>query len=233
MPTILLDNVTKVYKNGRKKIPAVQEITLEVEQGDFVFLTGSSGAGVTTLLQLMHGDIKPTKGAVYLNGVNLSRLPKWQSARHRGCFGYLPQESRLKRTETVLHNLSADKPGRMHRDHPNEALIQKALSLVGMSGCEDRYPLEFSIPECKRIELAKAILSSPKILLIDELTDRMDNDTIWDMMHLLNELNKRGTTIIMATHAKQFVNIMRKRVVTLVDGRLAGDVKRGRFGDIV
>jgi len=95
------------------------------------------------------------------------------------------------------------------------------------------YPAQLSIGEVRRVELARALLSSPPILLLDELTANLDDDTIWDIIHLLNELNSRGTTIIMATHASQFVNILRRRVVTLVDGKLAGDVKNGKYGDIV
>ena len=97
----------------------------------------------------------------------------------------------------------------------------------------DCYPAELSIGECRRVELARALVSSPPILLIDELTANLDDDNIWDLMHLLNELNSRGTTIIMATHASRYVNIMRRRVITLVDGRLLGDVRNGRYGDIV
>ena len=110
---------------------------------------------------------------------------------------------------------------------------RKALGIVGLPGVEGCYPAELSIGECRRVELARALINSPPILLLDELTANLDDDNIWDLMHLLNELNSRGTTIIMATHASQYVNIMRRRVVTLVDGRLVGDVKNGKYGDIV
>ena len=104
---------------------------------------------------------------------------------------------------------------------------------MGLSPVADCYPAELSIGECRRVELARALVNSPPILLLDELTANLDDDTIWDLMHLLNELNSRGTTIVMATHASQYVNIMRRRVVTLVDGRLAGDVRNGKYGRIV
>ena len=107
------------------------------------------------------------------------------------------------------------------------------LGIVGLPGVESYYPAELSIGECRRVELARALINSPSILLIDELTANLDDDNIWDLMHLLTELNNKGTTIIMATHASQFVNIMRRRVVTLVDGRLIGDVRNGKYGDIV
>ena len=111
--------------------------------------------------------------------------------------------------------------------------MKKALGIVGLPGVESYYPAELSIGECRRVELARALINSPSILLIDELTANLDDDNIWDLMHLLTELNNKGTTIIMATHASQFVNIMRRRVVTLVDGRLIGDVRNGKYGDIV
>ena len=111
--------------------------------------------------------------------------------------------------------------------------VRKVLGLVGMRGCEDKYPVEMSSGECRRIELARALINSPPILLLDELTANLDDDSIWDMFQLLDELNRRGTTVIMATHASQYVNIMRKRVVTIVDGRIMGDVPKGRYGEIV
>ncbi len=234
MPTIRLDDVTKIYKSGKQKFKAVENISLEVEQGEFVFLVGSRGAGATTLLKLISGEIKPDRGALYLDDYNLTKMSRRQSSKYRRCIGIVPQESNLVRTETVYRNLAADKKfGRLQMPYIDDVLVHKALGLVGMAGSEERYPLEYSISECRRIELAKALIRSPQILIMDEFTDRMDDDTIWDMLHLLNEINKRGTTVIMATHAKKFVNIMRKRVITLVDGRLFGDVRKGRFGDIV
>ena len=115
----------------------------------------------------------------------------------------------------------------------SRAAAEKALGLVGLPNVADCYPAQLSIGEVRRVELARALISSPPVLLLDELTANLDDDTIWDIMHLLHELNSRGTTIIMATHASQFVNIMRRRVITLVDGRLLGDVKNGKYGDIV
>ena len=98
---------------------------------------------------------------------------------------------------------------------------------------EKRYPVELSLGECRRVELARAIINSPSVLVLDELTASLDEDTIWDLFHLIGELNRLGTTVIMATHAKNFVNLMRKRVITLVDGRIFGDVRNGRYGDVM
>ena len=113
------------------------------------------------------------------------------------------------------------------------ARIEKVIGLVGMAGTGKRYPAEMSIGECRRVELARALINSPPILILDEITANLDDDNIWDIFHLLTEINHRGTTVIMATHASKYVNIMRRRVVTLVDGRLFGDVRKGRYGDVV
>ena len=109
---------------------------------------------------------------------------------------------------------------------------QKALGIVGLGGVGEKYPGELSIGQARRVELARALINSPPILVLDELTANLDEDNIWDMMHVLTELNRQGTTVIMATHASMFVNIMHRRVVTLVDGRVAGDVAGGRYGEI-
>lgn len=234
MPTIRLEEVAKLYKGNVRQVAAVLDVSLQIEQGEFVFFVGSRGAGTSTLLELISGELKPDRGAVYLDQYDLARVPNRQKARLQTCFGIVPQESGLVRTETVLRNLSSlNRLEVLKNKLIDEPLIKKALGLVGMAGCEGRYPLEFSISECRRIELAKAILHSPQILILDDITDRMEDDAIWDIFHLLTELNKHGTTILMATHAGRFVNIMRKRVVTLVDGKIVGDVQKGRFGDIV
>lgn len=233
MPRIRLEHVAKVYKGNNRKFAALLDADLEIEQGEFVFFVGSRGAGTSTLLDLICGDLVPDDGVVYLDDVDLMKLNRWQERKLPYIFGKVPQEPSLIRTETVFDNFCSNKKLAFLKNKLlDEPLIEKALGLVGMPGCEQRYPLEFSMSECRRIELAKAILYSPPILILDEITERMNDDAIWDIMLLLDELNRRGTTILMSTHAKTFVNIMRKRVVTLVDGKIVGDVERGRFGDI-
>ena len=207
MPQIRLERVSKYYPQDKKQMAAVQEINLTVEQGEFLFLTGSSGAGKSTLLQLISGDLRPTSGAVFLDDINLTRLSRLRRDRLRLVFGrVLP---------------------------PIQTRIQKTLAMVGLPDVGARYPVELSYGECRRVELARAIINSPSILVLDELTANLDEDTIWDILHLLCEINRHGTTIIMATHAKEFVNLLRKRVITLVDGQIWGDVQKGRYGDIV
>lgn len=242
MPTITLEKVTKYYKvqkkqrRGENRVEiGVEDVDLTVEQGEFVFLVGSSGAGKSTLLDLISGKLKPDKGTVSLNGKDLARLFPW-SNQTALLFGKVCQEQTLARRITVEENLRmAAMIGRRRFEstkHINER-IRKVLGLVGMRGAEVRYPGELSIGECRRVELARAMINSPPILVLDEITANLDDDNIWDMIILLNEVNRRGTTVIMATHASKYVNIMRRRVVTLVDGHIFGDVERGRYGDVV
>jgi len=236
MAVVRLENASKLYKweDGRdkRKHYAVQELSLTVEQGEFVFLIGSSGAGKSTTLKLMSGEIAPDEGAVYVDGSNIARLFGPWRARLARTFGVVSQQTLLIRKRTIMENLMvAGRASGMGRR--SKAAAEKALGLVGLPHVGECYPAQLSIGEVRRVELARALISSPPILLLDELTANLDDDTIWDILHLLNELNSRGTTIIMATHASQFVNILRRRVVTLVDGKLAGDVKNGKYGDIV
>ena len=233
MPVIRLENASKLYKTeDKRKIYAVQELNISIEQGEFVFLIGSSGAGKTTMLKLLGGEISPDEGAAFVNDVNISRFFGPFKARLVRTFGVVSQQSMLIRKRTIMENLLvAGRAGGLQRK--SRAAAEKALGLVGLPNVGDCFPAQLSIGEVRRVELARALVNSPPVLLLDELTANLDDDTIWDILHLLNELNSKGTTIVMATHASQFVNIMRRRVVTLVDGKVAGDVKNGKYGDIV
>ena len=234
MPQIRLEQVSKYYQQEKKAVPAVREIDLTIEQQEFVFVTGSSGAGKSTLLNLIAGEITPTAGAVYLDNVPIGQQRRFGHPRKAGCIGYVPQISQLMRKRTIEENLAmASMIGRGRRKVPMEERIRKALCMGGLKDVEKRYPVELSLGECRRVELARAIINSPSVLVLDELTASLDEDTIWDLFHLIGELNRLGTTVIMATHAKNFVNLMRKRVITLVDGRIFGDVRNGRYGDVM
>ena len=233
MPEVRLENASKLYKTeDKRKQYAVKDLSLTIAQGEFVFLIGSSGAGKSTMLKLIGGEISPDEGAVLLDDVNIARFFGPWKVRLNRTFGIVGQQTLLIRKRTIMENLMvAARASGMQRK--SKAAAEKALGLVGLPRVAECYPAQLSIGEVRRVELARALISSPPFLLLDELTANLDDDTIWDIMHLLNELNSRGTTIVMATHASQYVNIMRRRVVTLVDGRLIGDVKNGKYGDIV
>ena len=225
-----MEKESKIYKTeDKRKHYAVRDLDFTVQQGDFVFLIGSSGAGKTTMLKLIGGEIAPDEGSVFVDNANIARFfGPWRLTR---TFGIVSQQSILIRKRTIMENLMvAARASGMQRK--SKAAAEKALGLVGLPKVGECFPAQLSIGEARRVELARALISSPPVLLLDELTANLDDDTIWDIMHLLNELNSRGTTIIMATHASQYVNIMRRRVITLVDGHLKGDVRNGKYGHI-
>ena len=234
MPQIRLDSVSKYFMQEGRKNYAIRQVDMTIEQGEFIFVTGSSGAGKSTLLKLITGELRPDQGKVYVNNMDVVRLARWGLLRRRNYFGYVPQLPQLIRRRTIGQNLEQVIMAHRRRlDGTVEERVQKALAMVGLRDVVDRYPVELSQVQCRQVELARAISTSPPILVLDELTANLDEDAIWDAFHLLEELNHRGTTVIMATHAKMFVNMMRKRVITLVDGSIFGDVPKGRYGDVL
>ena len=235
MPTIRLENVAKIYKTKNRETAAIMDINLQIGQGEFVFFVGSRGAGKSTLLDVIAGAVKPDRGAVYVDDVDINRGNRREVDRLRAVFGRIGQESELNRMATVYENMgiSSRRPLFFRKKAAeNTARADKALGLVGMSGAGERYPRDMKPPECRRIQMAQAILKSPSVLMLDDFTEQMDEDTVWDMLHLLNALNRRGTTVLMATNSSYIVNTQRKRVITLADGKIAGDVKKGRYGYI-
>lgn len=236
MALICLEGAGKdfVQDTEKKIVHAIRSVDLTIEAGEFVFITGSSGAGKSTLLQLIACETKPSRGTVYLDGVNMHRLSQRQRQHRRLRFGYVPQFPSLIRKRTIQENLSTVAllgRGRVHM--APDKRVQKALNMVGMGDAANCYPVELSMGQCRRVELARAIVNNPDILVLDELTANLDEDTAWDMFLFLSELNHHGVTVIMASHAKKFVNLMRRRVITLVDGAILGDVQKGRYGDVM
>ena len=241
MPTIHLEHVSKFYKpKRRKKGPVhqemgVEDVDLTVHQGEFVFVVGGSGAGKSTLLRLITGEAKPSQGKVYLGDRDLSRAMALSRNRMSILFGKIWQDPTLIRKKTIGENLALASQIAVGREKPQlvDIRVKKVLGLVGMKGVESKYPVELSIGECRRVELARALIGSPPILILDEITANLDDDCIWDTLHLLNDVNRRGTTVIMATHDSQYVNILRRRVITMSNGRVVGDEKKGKYGDVL
>jgi len=241
MPTIYLENVSKFYKHKRRrKSPihqdmGVEEVELTIHQGEFVFVVGGSGAGKSTLLRLISGEERPSQGKVYLGDRDLNRTMLLSRNRASAMFGKIWQDPTLIRKKTVGENLALASQIALGRESARvvDIRIKKVLGLVGMKGVEHKYPVELSIGECRRVELARALIGSPPILILDEITANLDDDCIWDTLHLLNDVNRRGTTVIMATHDSQYVNILRRRVITMSGGQVVSDEKRGKYGDVL
>lgn len=241
MPKVILENVSKHYPVGKKKFLRKQEmalgvenINLEIQQGEFVFIVGGSGCGKTTLLNLIGGELKADAGTVMVDRYDMASVGPHHKRLVRLMFGRVWQEQQtLVRKLTVEENLKmVARIGRQRgeKDADLDRRVKKVLGLAGMKGVEKCYPVEMSIGQCRRVELARALINSPPILLLDELTANLDDDNIWDIFHLLSEINRRGTTVIMATHADQYVNIFRKRVISMSNGRIITDAKKGKYG---
>lgn len=241
MPTIHLDHVSKFYKpKRRRKGPihqnmGVENVELTIHQGEFVFLVGGSGAGKSTLLRLITGEARPTQGKVFLGDRDLSRALLLSRNRASVMFGKIWQDPTLIRKKTIGENLLLATQIANGRESQRvmDIRVKKVLGLVGMKGVEPKYPVELSIGECRRVELARALIGSPPILILDEITANLDDDCIWDTLHLLNDVNRRGTTVIMATHDSQYVNILRRRVITMSGGRIIKDEEKGKYGDVL
>jgi len=241
MPTIELENVSKFYKSRKRQKRSiysetgVEDINLKIEQGEFVFVVGGSGAGKSTLLRLISGQLRPSRGKVYIDGKDLNWMLKLSQNHAAVLFGKIWQDPTLIRKRTVEENLALAARITLGRESDQIVAlrVKKVLGLVGMKGSGKRYPVELSIGECRRIELARAMMGSPPILILDEITANLDDDSIWDTLHLLNEVNRRGTTVIMATHNSMYVNILRRRVITMNNGRITSDVKKGKYGNVL
>ena len=226
MPVLRLDHVGKIYKNSRRDASGTLDVDLTIRQGEFVFITGERGCGKSELIELIAGEQDPDRGSVWLGGAELRRFSKRACEELRKCMGVVLSDSELKRTETVFKNLASERYLEYLRDSIfNRPKIEKALSLVGLSGKGDRYASELTASEGCRALLARAIWRSPSILLLDGLLERADDDTVWDMLLLLTALNERGTTVILTTDGS-YGDMLRKRVITLSEGKVASDIHR-------
>ncbi|AUH42743.1 cell division ATP-binding protein FtsE [Streptomyces sp. CMB-StM0423] len=225
---IRFDNVTKLYPKQNR--PALQDVSLEIERGEFVFLVGSSGSGKSTFLRLILREERTTHGQVYVLGKDLARLSNWKVPQMRRQLGTVFQDFRLLPNKTVAENVAfalevIGKPrGQIRKTVP------EVLDLVGLSGKGDRMPGELSGGEQQRVAVARAFVNRPMLLIADEPTGNLDPQTSVGIMKLLDRINRTGTTVIMATHDQQIVDQMRRRVIELELGRLVRDQSRGVYG---
>ena len=221
MPSVRLEQVGKIYKNSKRGVSGTLQVDLTIQQGEFVFITGPQGAGKSTLMELIAGEIEPDHGKIWLGGAELTAMRPRESEEFRDCMGIVLNDSELDDAETVWKNLASEsRLGYLKNMIFGRRKIEKALSLVGMAGKEDRYADSLTPSQRCRVLLAKAIWRSPDILVLDALTDRADDDTVWDILHLLGALNRLGTTVIFATGESRYTTTMNKRVVNLFEGRI-------------
>ena len=225
---IHMNNVTKVYPNGST---GVENINLHINKGEFVFIVGSSGSGKSTLMKLLLKELDPTEGDIIINKVKTNELNRRQIPYLRRNRGVVFQDFRLLPNKTVYENVAfamrvIEAPGRIIRRN-----VPAVLSLVGLGQKGRSYPNQLSGGEQQRTALARAIANNPPILICDEPTGNLDPETTSGIMKLLDDINKRGTTIVMATHARDIVDAMQKRVVTLHKGHIIRDIEKGGYSD--
>lgn len=225
---IRFDNVTKVYARGAR--PALNDVTLEIERGEFVFLVGASGSGKSTFLRLTLREEKATSGRVLVAGQDLTALSHWKVPALRRKIGAVFQDFRLLPNKTVFENVAFALQVIGKPRHHIHTTVPETLEMVGLAGKEKRRPHELSGGEQQRVAIARAFVNRPDILLCDEPTGNLDPTTSLGIMRLLDRINRTGTTVVMATHDDEIVDQMRKRVIELQTGELVRDQTRGVYG---
>ena len=223
---IYFDNVTKNYTPS---IIGVENTNFEINRGDFVFFTGKSGAGKSTILNLLRKEIEPSYGEIYVNNIKIRNLSKSKIPYFKRMIGFASKTTYLLENKTIYENLEFILTVTNHSTKDIKSNIPKILGIVGLKSKYNNYPKELSGGEIFRITLATALANSPEILILDEPTSNLDYDTSWDIMCILNELNHIGITILVATHAAEFVNLMKKRVITLENGKIISDFKNSKY----
>ncbi len=224
---IRFENVTKTYKGHT---PALSDVSVDIDKGEFVFLVGSSGSGKTTFLRLLLREEAPTKGRIIEAGRDLGSLPKWRVPFLRRNIGCVFQDFRLLPNKTVFENVAFALEVIGRPKSVVKSQVPQVLELVGLGQKMERLPSELSGGEQQRVAVARAFVNRPLILLADEPTGNLDPTTSEGIMTLLDRINRTGTTVVMATHDKQMVDRMRRRVLELDHGTLVRDQSRGVYG---
>jgi cell division transport system ATP-binding protein len=227
MIVIEMQDVWKVYPDGNY---ALQGINVRIDRNEFVYLVGPSGAGKSTFMKLIYREEKPTKGNIIVNGFNLGKLRQRKIPYVRRNIGVVFQDFRLLPKLTVFENVAfamevIEAPKRIIRKR-----VAEVLQLVGLQDKMNAYPNQLSGGEQQRVSIARAIVNNPGVIIADEPTGNLDPETSLGIMRLMEEINMRGTTIIMATHNKEIVNTIRKRVLAIEKGRIVRDELRGEYG---
>lgn len=224
---IQLVGISKKYPNGVK---ALTNINVHVKKGEFVFLVGPSGAGKSTFMKLLLKEEGPTSGKLLINGENITRLHRRKIPHLRRKMGVVFQDFRLLPNKTVYENVAFAMRILETSNRDIRRQVPIILSMVGLSKRANMYPDQLSGGEQQRVSIARAMINNPPILIADEPTGNLDPDTSWEIMKLLRQINRRGTTVLMATHDKDIVDLMQKRVIALERGRVARDEMKGGYG---
>ncbi|HEY8674677.1 MAG TPA: cell division ATP-binding protein FtsE [Candidatus Dormibacteraeota bacterium] len=225
-PVISFHGVSKVYPNGTE---ALRDVDLAIHQGDFCFLVGASGAGKSTLVRLLIRDEAPSTGRIFVEGQEISRMARRKLPKLRRKFGIVFQDYKLLSRRTVAQNvafaLQVTRPGQRHLREK----VEEVLWIVGLEDKLDTFPDELSGGEQQRVAIARALVHRPRIFLADEPTGNLDPDTSWGIVQLLLQINHRGTTVLMATHNREVVDLVRRRVIAIDGGRVVRDEAEGQY----
>ena len=225
---IKLEHVSKSYTTG---IPALNDVNLEIEDGEFVFIVGDSGSGKSTLIKLLLKELEPTSGTITIDGKSLGRIKRRQIPRFRRNIGVVFQDFRLLKDRNVYENVAF---AQKVVGESNATIGKKVPNILRTVGLAHKYvsnPKELSGGEQQRVAIARALVNEPHILLADEPTGNLDNNNAWEIMKLLEEINNKGTTVVVVTHNMEIVNVMKKRVITIKKGIVVSDDKQGDYDD--
>lgn len=222
-----MQDIWKTYPDGTH---ALSGVNVRIERNEFVYLVGPSGAGKSTFMKLIYREVRPSKGHIFVNGFNLDKLRQRKIPYVRRNIGVVFQDFRLLPKLTVSENIAfamevIEAPSKVIRKR-----VLEVLELVGLPDKLNAYPSQLSGGEQQRVSIARAIVNNPAMIIADEPTGNLDPDTSIGIMHLMEEINFRGTTIVMATHNKEIVNTMRKRVIAIEKGTIVRDEQRGEYG---
>ena len=225
---IVLDHVVKSYSTGA---PALNGISLKVRRGEFVFIVGDSGSGKSTLIKLLLRELLPTEGGISVNGTNVVRLRRRKIPKFRRGIGVVFQDFRLLKDRNVYDNVAFAQLVIQAKARDIRKNVPMMLSLVGLAGKYKAKPKQLSGGEQQRVALARALVNNPPILLADEPTGNLDPKNSWEIMKLLEEINEKGTTVLVVTHNREIVNAMKKRVITMKKGVIVSDEEQGAYID--
>lgn len=219
---ITLEHVSKSYSEG---MPALNDINLHIEQGEFVFIVGDSGSGKSTLIKLLLKELDPSEGEISINGRDLKKIRHHQVPKFRRNIGVVFQDFRLLKDRNVYDNVAFAQKVIGENGRNIRKKVPQMLSLVGLAAKYRSYPKHLSGGEQQRVAIARALINEPSILLADEPTGNLDSNNAWEIMKLLEEINAKGTTVVVVTHNMEIVKVMKKRVITIKKGVIVSDTQ--------
>ncbi len=224
---IEMQEVWKTYSDGT---PVLQNINVRIEKNEFVYIVGPSGAGKSTFMKLMYREERPTKGQIFVNNFNIGKLKQRKIPILRRNIGVIFQDYRLLSKLTVYENVAFAMEVIESSHRSIKKRVPEVLELVGLRDKINSFPSQLSGGEQQRVAIARAIVNNPSVIIADEPTGNLDPETSWEIMKILDEIHDRGATIIMATHNREIVNTLRKRVIAIENGRIVRDTHRGEYG---